>query len=253
VLTSLVFILVGLQLNAILDRLSGRGVAELALLSLALSAALIASRFLWVYPATWLPRVFVPGLHARDPMPPLSHVFVISWAGMRGVVSLAAALALPLDFPERDLIVFLAFCAILATLILQGTTLETLIKRLAIEEPRRSGMSEAEAEARHVAAHAMQRHIEAQREDPMYGVIAGDLAPEFRDRARVFATAAGATAAELTARLQLRLAALRVGREALISHHRGSRLSDEALVAVEQELDLEELRVRKVLGAGGGA
>jgi monovalent cation/hydrogen antiporter len=252
VLTSLVFILVGLQLNAILDRLAGRGVLELALLATALSLALIVSRFVWVYPATWLPRVLWPGLRARDPMPPLSHVFVISWAGMRGVVSLAAALALPLDFPERDLIVFLAFCAILATLILQGTTLEAVIRWLAIEEPRRSGMSETEAAARHVAARAMHEHLEAQREDPMYGVIAGDLLPEFRDRARVFATAAGPTASELAARLQLRLAALRAGRAALIAHHRGSRLSDEALVSVEQELDLEELRVRKLLGAGGG-
>jgi monovalent cation/hydrogen antiporter len=251
VLTSLIFILVGLQLNAILDRLAGRGVLELIGLAVVLSLVLIASRFIWVYPATWLPRALWPPLRRRDPMPPLGHVFVMSWAGMRGVVSLAAALALPLDFPERDLIVFLAFCAILATLIVQGTTLESVIRWLAIEEPRRSGMSESEAEARHVTARAMHRHLEAQREDPMYGVIAADLLPEYLDRARVLATAAGATASEFSARLQLRLAALRAGRDALIAHHRGSLLSDEALVAVEQELDLEELRVRKLLGAGG--
>lgn len=99
----------------------------------------------------------------------------------------------------------------------------------------------------------MHAHLASQRDDPLYGVIAGDLLPEFEDRARVLASAAGATASELTARLQLRLGALRAGRDALIAHHRGSRLSDEALVAVEQELDLEELRVRKLLGAGGGA
>jgi CPA1 family monovalent cation:H+ antiporter len=251
VLTSLIFILVGLQLNAILERLAGRSVLELILLAAALSLALIASRFVWVYPATWLPRALWPPLRRRDPMPPLGHVFVISWAGMRGVVSLAAALALPLDFPERDLIVFLAFCAILATLIVQGTTLESVIRWLAIEEPRRSGMPESEAEARHVTARAMHQHLAAQREDPMYGVIAADLLPEYQDRTRIFAQASGATASELTARLQLRLAALRAGRAALIEHHRGSLLSEEALVAVEQEIDLEELRVLKLLGAGG--
>lgn len=98
VLTSLVFILVGLQLRGILERIADRGVIELAWLALALSLALIVSRFLWVFPATWLPRL-IPAVRRHDPMPPWGHVTVISWAGMRGVVSLAAALALPLDFP----------------------------------------------------------------------------------------------------------------------------------------------------------
>jgi CPA1 family monovalent cation:H+ antiporter len=131
VLTSLVFILIGLQLNGILERVSGRGMGELAWLAGAMSAALILSRILWVFPATYLPRL-IPAVRRADPLPPWQVPMIISWAGMRGVVSLAVALALPLDFPERDLIVFLAFCAILATLVLQGTTLEWLIRRLGV-------------------------------------------------------------------------------------------------------------------------
>ena len=79
--------------------------------------ALIASRFVWVFGTSGVPRL----LGFRHATLPASHLAVISWAGMRGVVSLAAALALPVEFPGRDLIIFLAFCAILVTLVLQGT------------------------------------------------------------------------------------------------------------------------------------
>ena len=116
VLTALVFVLIGLQLRDILERLEQYDPIQLAGLGIAVSAALIVSRFAWVFPATWLPRVLWPALSERDPLPHWSHSVVLSWAGMRGVVSLAAALALPPSFPERDIILFLAFCAILATL-----------------------------------------------------------------------------------------------------------------------------------------
>src|SRR5919107_5571148 len=99
VLTALVFILIGLQLRDIVARLEQHDPWHLAGLGLAISTALILSRFVWLFPATWLPRVLSPSLRERDPMPPWSHVTVLSWAGMRGVVSLAAALALPAEFP----------------------------------------------------------------------------------------------------------------------------------------------------------
>lgn len=249
VLNSLVFILIGLQLNAILDRLDGRGPWELVGLAFALSLVLIVSRFLWVFPAAWLPRQ-IPAVRRRDPMPPWSHIVVISWAGMRGVVSLAAALALPLDFPQRDLIVFLAFCAILATLVVQGTTLEWLIRRLGVEEARHDSMEPREAEARRLVAAAMLDALEDRATDPLEGAIARDLLAEFRDNVRVLdGLGSGATAAELSARLRLRLATLRAGRARLLDHHDGGGVHQELLVRIEQELDLEELRLRRLLGA----
>ena len=132
VLTSLIFILVGLQLRGILDRLADRGALELAGLAAGISAALILSRFLWVFPVEFLPRL-VPAARRGAAPTPVAEATVISWAGMRGVVSLAAALALPLDFPQRDLLIFLAFCAILATLVVQAPR-SLLIKRLGVEE-----------------------------------------------------------------------------------------------------------------------
>lgn len=251
VLNSLVFILIGLQLNQILGRLAGQGVWELAGCALAISAALIVSRFLWVFPATWLPRQ-IPAIRRHDPMPSWRAVTIISWAGMRGVVSLAAALALPEDFPYRDLIVFLAFAAILATLVVQGTTLEWLICRLGVTLPAHDGgVDPAEAEARRAAAEAALSEIESRLEDPLEGAIAADLLHEYRDRAghlhRV-AAGSGAAAAERAARRRIRLAALEASRQRLIDHHGDGHLHDEALAKLVQEVDLEELRIRQVLG-----
>ena len=177
---------------------------------------------------------------------------VIAWAGMRGVVSLAAALALPAGFPQRDLIVFLAFSAILATLVAQGTSLEWVIKRLRVEVPEHvAGIDPMEAEGRRLAAQAALELIEERLQDPLEGAIAADLAPEFRDRAGHLRRAArntGAAAAERAARRSLRLAALEAGRARLLRHHAEGHLHDEALAKLWHEIDLEELRVRQVLG-----
>ncbi|MBR0642236.1 Na+/H+ antiporter [Plastoroseomonas hellenica] len=248
ILNSLVFILIGLQLNAILDRIEGYTAATLIGLALLLSAVLIVSRFLWVVPASWLLRL-IPAMRHREPLPPWSHTVVICWAGMRGVVSLAAALALPLDFPARDLLVFLAFCAILATLVLQGTTLGWVIRRLRIEEKRSTTMPWDEAAARTLVAQASLAKLVAHADDPLDGAIARDIMPEYRDRVRLLdGIGQGAVAAERTARLQLRLQALRHGRDRLVRHHAEDGLDDEILHRIGQELDLEELRLRRLLG-----
>ncbi len=250
-LTSLVFLLIGLQLNHVLERISSRGVLGLAGIAGGVALALVVSRFVWVFPVSWLPRR-IPALRRRDPMPDWRHITIIGWAGMRGVVSLAAALALPEAFPERDLIVFLAFTAILATLVLQGTTLEWVIQRLGVTLPRHAnGIDPEEAEGRRLIAAAARAEIERRVEDPLEGAIAADLVHEFRDRAGHLhrtATNQGAAVAERTARRRIRLAALAASRQQLIAHYQAGHLHEEGLVRLEQELDLEELRVRQVLG-----
>ncbi len=249
VLTSLVFILVGLQLRGILDRLADRGALELAGLAAGISAALILSRFLWVFPVEFLPRL-IPAARRGVAATSVAEATVISWAGMRGVVSLAAALALPLDFPQRDLLIFLAFCAILATLVVQGTTLGLVIRRSGVEERRPPGMPPAEAAARRHVARATLAEVERRAEDILEGPVAQDLVGEYRDKARIFhGVAGGGGQAELEARLRIRLAALRAGRSALLDHHRTDGLPDETLAALEAEFDLEELRILRLLGA----
>jgi CPA1 family monovalent cation:H+ antiporter len=251
VLTSLVFILIGLQLNGILERVAARGSWELAWLAGAISLGLIASRFLWLMPANWLSRL-VPAVRRRESATPWRHVVILGWAGMRGVVSLAAALALPLGFPERDLIVFLAFCAILATLVVQGTTLEWLIRRLGVREaPPPHGILREESVARHVAGQAMLEAVEKRAADVLYGPIASDMLPEFRDRARHLhrvRQGGGAAAAERAARRAVRLEALAAARHVLHRGHEAGEFDEEILNRITQELDLEEGRLRGALG-----
>jgi CPA1 family monovalent cation:H+ antiporter len=248
VLTSLVFILVGLQLRDILSRLGERGVVELALLALALSLVLIVSRFVWVFPSLYAARL-IPAVRRTQPPPPLGHAVVISWAGMRGVVSLAAALALPLGFPERDLLIFLAFCAILATLVVQGTTLEWVIRRMKVEEPRLRGMAAEEAAVRRHLAAAAHAEVARRAEDLLEGAVARDLLDEYADKSRVYRSVArGGGHAELEARMRIRLAALRAARAALLTHHQDGHLDDELLHGLESEHDLEELRILRTLG-----
>ncbi|HET7521294.1 MAG TPA: Na+/H+ antiporter, partial [Candidatus Limnocylindria bacterium] len=123
-LNGLVFVLIGLQLPSILSELSAdRSPADLLLLALAVCVTVMVVRLIWVYPATYLPRLLVPGLAQRDPSPDPRVVAILGWSGMRGVVSLAAGLTLLHDFPSRDLLVFLTFAVILATLLGQGLTL----------------------------------------------------------------------------------------------------------------------------------
>src|SRR6185369_17999526 len=106
----------------------------------AMSLAVILIRIVWVYPATYLPRVLSKTLRDRDPCPPWQHVAIVAWTGMRGMVSLAAALAIPVTignhtpFPGRELILYLTFCVILATLVVQGLTLPPLIRSLGVKD-----------------------------------------------------------------------------------------------------------------------
>ncbi|HJZ56187.1 MAG TPA: Na+/H+ antiporter, partial [Gemmataceae bacterium] len=142
-LNSLIFILIGLALRNVLGGLDdGHHPAELALYAAGISAAAILARLVWMFPGAYLPRLFDERVLGRPvEYPPPRNVFVVGWAGMRGVVSLAAALALPLTtadskpFPARTLIQFLTFWVIFATLVGQGLTLPLVIRALGVSRP----------------------------------------------------------------------------------------------------------------------
>lgn len=136
-INGLVFILIGLQLRSVREGLADWATAKLAYATLAVVVTVIVVRIVWVFPTTYLTRL-IPTVRARDPLPPWQLPAIASWAGPRGVVSLAAALALPYatkagaPFPQRNLIVFLTFAVILATLVGQGLTLAPLVRRLGV-------------------------------------------------------------------------------------------------------------------------
>jgi monovalent cation/hydrogen antiporter len=249
-----VFILIGLQLPAVLDALSGRPVAELLGLAVTMSLVVIVVRILWVFPATYLPRRLSARIRARDPYPPPQNVFLVSWAGMRGVVSLAAALALPRTlpsgepFPERDLLVFLTFAVILATLVGQGLTLPLVIRRLGISSD--GGDRHEEAHARIYLAEAAISAIDRLQGDwPGHRELVDTLRAQYGHRAEhlgIHGPAGEPTddaERELLEHREMRRAVIDAEREALLRLHESGAVSDEVFRRVERDLDLEALRM----------
>lgn len=140
ILNGLVFIFIGLELPTIVAGLEGYSLAEACKYGLLVSAMVIVIRMVWIYPGTFIPRWLFKSVRKEEAKPGWKGPFIIGWAGMRGVVSLAAALSLPMTLnngsplPERNLIIFITFVVILVTLVFQGLTLPFIIKLLKIEE-----------------------------------------------------------------------------------------------------------------------
>jgi CPA1 family monovalent cation:H+ antiporter len=250
VLTSLVFILIGLQLRDIVARLADDDFQTIALLAAAMSVTLIVSRFVWVFASAWVPRIMSRELREQDPTP-WRHAAVVSWTGMRGVVSLAAALALPEQFPGRDIILFLAFCSIFVTLVIQGTTLGWVVRRLgvteevtALPEPE---TAQARAEITTAALGVIREHMDGP-EETEHTEAAAELVQEYEvraDRASIEGQDPETKSSQLEAQQRLRLVAIDAAREKLAE--RAETMETEAHRALSEELDLEEQQIRRAL------
>jgi CPA1 family monovalent cation:H+ antiporter len=164
-LTGMSFLLVGLELRPILDSLVNRESGSLAVEALAVVGTVIVVRIVWIFGATALPGGRQLFGTDRDPSRSWRETTVISWAGMRGAVSLAAALALPQSFPQRDLLVFLAFAVIVATLVGQGLSLPPLIRRFGLVTPDEQDMVLVAETRRRLTVTALSRIDDLARTD----------------------------------------------------------------------------------------
>ena len=255
-LNGFVFILIGLQLPEVLGGLSGHDIPVRRLVgyALVLSLAVIVVRILWVFPATYLPRLLSQKLRQRDPYPSWRHVSIIGWTGMRGVVSLAAALALPetirdgTPFPGRDLILFLTFSVILSTLVVQGLSLPPLIRWLEIEDD--GSMEKEEREARLKANQAaLARLNEIAEPNPAKADALQRLRIEYEDHIRQVEGSepeSAGTPLRLFSSEYERLshAALQVERRTILKLRNQSVISDEVLRRIQRDIDLAEARLR---------
>ena len=244
IINGLVFILIGLQLPVILADLDG-SMAELLGLAVAIGLTVIVTRFVWVFPGTYIPRALSAGIREREPNPGWRNVTVVAWAGMRGVVSLAAALALPVDFPERSLIQFLTFTVIITTLVLQGLTLPALIRVLGITAG--DGQLEEERQARLVAAQAAVARIDQlEQEHVGHQELIEHLRETYAHRTEHIDISDGTprdeAEQELLEHREIRRKVIDAEREAVIEMRDRGQLSDEVMRRLERDLDLEELR-----------
>jgi CPA1 family monovalent cation:H+ antiporter len=245
VVNGLAFLLVGLQLPSIMEVIGGRPPSQLIGLAAAVIVTVIGIRLAWVFPAAYLPRWLVPAIARRDPLPPNSLILVLGWAGLRGAVSLAAALALPSDFPERGLIIFITFAVIVATLVGQGLTLPALIRRLQLGD---DGSVEHEEVHARVAANeaALRRLDELVTEVPGHVPLIDQLREQHTHLATHYdhddESAEGPVDEEERDHETIRRAVLAAKREAVLELRDSGVIGDAALRSVERDLDLEEVR-----------
>jgi monovalent cation/hydrogen antiporter len=252
-LNGFVFIVIGLQLPGILHTLNRESLTGAVVSAIIICAAVILVRFAWVIPAAYLPRLLSSKLRMRDPIPSWQNIVIVSWAGMRGVVSLAAAFALPLaltdgsSFPGRDYILFFAFSVIFTTLILQGLTLPLLIRKLGITHD-----GEADEEERRARLEANNAAIELIEELRANGKFSPDavarLRAEYDERVEQLQLCAenpddcrGEIATPQYQRLQRK--ALRVERQTIIRLRNERVINDDALRRIQRDLDLAETRL----------
>lgn len=245
IINGLVFMLIGLQLPVVVGELDGSAGSLLGLAA-AVSLAAIAIRFAWVFPATYLPRWLSVRIREGDPYPRPRYVVVVAWAGMRGVVSLAAALSLPVDFPQRSLVQFLVFAVIVVTLVGQGLTLPLLIRALDIRA-RDEGAEEERAGRLYAAEAAVARIGRLRRQWAEHGELLDQLQAQYEHRVSHIDPGEDGPSDEAERELLehriIRRAVIDAEREAVIRLRDRGELSDESMRRLERDLDLEELRL----------
>ncbi len=259
-LESFAFLMIGLQLPAVIGELAGISASVIAASSAAVLATVIVVRIVWIYAFAYLPRMVSRRIREREPTPSPAQVFVLAWAGMRGVVSLAAAFAVPITtlsgapFPGRPHIVFLTFVVVIGTLLLHGLTLPWLIRWLGVQGDDARTDAIAAAAAQEKAAIAAADRLDELLADPEIAEVherAADVLRAWNTRRRNSAwERLGRTEKEIgesptSAFRRLRLEMLAAEREAFIAERDSGHIDDEVLRSVLHGLDLEEATLNR--------
>lgn len=254
ILNGLIFILIGLQLRQVMDGIGEYSTASLLLWGGVISFVVIIVRFLWVVPASMLPRIISKKIRESEEFDRRNMV-VFGWAGMRGVVSMAAALAIPLTmkdgspFPHRNLVIYLVFCVIVSTLVLLGLTLPWIIKKMKLEP---YSIFAEEYEVRNEVVSKTITHIEDN-----YSLLQDELLNNIKSKyevkfnrlqktelpANYFGKGEALAVDVFNEYTQLQIDLLSVERKMIEEMHRKGKANEEILRKIERELDLEETRL----------
>ncbi len=245
------FVLIGLQLRSIVGALD-YSPWTLASWSLAIAAVVIVARYVWVFSISRLRRIIAPNIAEREgPDPPWQATFILGTAGMRGVVSLAAALALPVHFPQRNLILFIVFIVIVVTLVGQGLLMPMLIRRWSIVETD-DALGRGVALARVQMAQAVRarmHELETAFTLPAEWEVVGRITADYEQRIAHFSAHVDGTldsdldATQHEIELRLRREAYNAERRALLELRGAGTINDEAYRQVEFQIDLAESRL----------
>jgi CPA1 family monovalent cation:H+ antiporter len=251
ILNGIIFILIGLQLPLILETIGDHTFSTLLKYGGIISLAVIIGRIIWVYPGAYIPRLSKK-IREREPEVNVRLVSIVAWSGMRGVVSLAAAMALPLTisggepFPNRSLIIFLTFSVIFSTLVIQGLTLRPLIKLLGIKQDGHE--HEIEQSARLKIASSVIEHIEENYSLALSDEVLNQIKTKYEIRVQRIMKDKDQALKKLDDqeiiefhRIQQEL--LDKERQLVIRLRNDGAIGDEALRKIEYELDLEETRL----------
>jgi len=255
-LNAVLFVLIGLQLPQVLDGISGEPAGTLIFWGILVGTVVVLTRLVWVFFFTYVPRLLSRSLRERDPNPGWRTTTIVAWSGMRGAVSLAAALAIPLTvqggapFPQRDLLIFLTFCVILATLVVQGLTLPVLIRALGVTGDGIDEKEELKARLR-VAEAAVDRVRELGAEEWVREDTAERMHGLYDYRRRRFAARFGTVQdgdeedyeGRSTAFQRFQHEVLLAERAELLRLRNEGLINDEVMRRVERDLDLEEARL----------
>jgi monovalent cation/hydrogen antiporter len=253
-LNGIVFILMGLQLPLVLSGIHNLSAGQLARYGATFAILVVALRIIWVYPgaaiAYWIRRRL---LHEDVAIPSGKQIFIVAWTGMRGVLSLAAAISLPTvlkngsPFPQRNVIIFLTFCVIFATLVLQGLTLPAVIRRLGLAAGSTPNMEEQKA--RLLIVNTVLEYLEDLARDakPEHVPIYEDMIRHYHARATLIEAGGEAikperefALARYERNLTQELRALERSTAVILRNE--DRINDELLRTIEHELDLSEAR-----------
>jgi CPA1 family monovalent cation:H+ antiporter len=246
VLNAYMFLLIGLQLHLFIA--AGSQFSKLLPAAAGIAILVVVVRLLWVYPAAWIARL-IPAVKRNEPLPPVSALTLIGWTGMRGIVSLAAALALPKGFPHRDVIVFITFIVIFVTLVGEGLTLDPLLNFLHIREEEREDVHEAEVRIRALES-GLLRIAELEKETSDDHVLEDleRLRSEYESRIEhLRSEMADESDLPTPSREHLDYAereALNAERRAIMELRDRGEIPDEAFRRIEYDLDLAESRLK---------
>jgi CPA1 family monovalent cation:H+ antiporter len=250
------FVLIGLQLRAIVHGFGGYSLTTVIGWSLAIALVVILVRFVWIFPFAYGRRWLFPRIREREgPAPPWTQLFVMSTAGMRGIVSLAAALALPerigggAPFPQRDVILFVAFVVIVVTLVGEGLALPWLIRRLGVSVDEEDSRMAAGARVR-LATAALERlrALEPEFSSTLEWEVAGRIQAEYEQRithytAHLDGIDAAEDARQHEVARRLTAEAYAAEREALIGLRRRGEITDDVYRQLQWDIDLAESRL----------